>query len=305
MALDRAKSCASLADMSWDESSSINSHSSAVTEQSQAESGPSGTMQSSLTCALARFRLTASSLPLERYMIHVASDFRRALMSRVNGDSATFSGRSNGRPRRDHHQHAYWLPEPGQGGRIEHLMVYSREGFGVAELEALLGLRVVSRGARGDQFTVLLEGVDCLPGLQSRNAPGEEWISSLLGPALRWTSLTPFCPSRHPKGPDSFEKEVRLGLVQSGIATPLHSVRVLSHCHDGARFQPRPSRQHSEAGTPWSLFHRTRQGREESLRGSGFPKALEVELEFVEPVLGPILLGSQSHFGLGRFRPIQ
>lgn len=245
--------------------------------------------------ALCRFALTSPALPPERFTIQVAEDFRRALMSRSDGDSATFSGRQAGRPREDGHRHAFFLPEAGPRGRITHLTVFSPEGFGADEVRALSGLRRVTRHGRGAEVQVLLETLGSLDDLPA--------LPELAQPSRRWVSATPFCPARHPKKGRGFEHEVRRWLADTGVSLAPSEVRILSHGPAKEGYPLMRNRSRSPVGTPWREFRRLRKKEAEPLRTRGLPRSLELELTFPEPIRGPLAIGHQCHFGLGRFTP--
>lgn len=241
---------------------------------------------------IARFSLHAPALPPERYCLRLAEDVRRALMSRAEGDSAVFAGRTEGRPRRDGHRHAFFLPEADLRGRLAHLTVYAPEGFGPAEQRAIQGLSRVFRHGRGLDLHLLLEHVGPVSELDRLRPP----FGGPVGPARRWTCATPFCPTRHPKrgGKQTFEEQVRKWIEDLGLPSPSH-----------IRIEDRPGYQHSPAGTAWREFRRRRKDHPEPIVARGVPRCLGVELEFSAEVRGPIAIGHHCHFGLGRFQPLR
>ena len=261
---------------------------------------------------IARYALTAPALPPERFTIQVAEDFRRALMSRAEGCSEVFAGRREGAPRLDGHRHALFLPEaadPARPGRLTHLTVFAREGFGDEEQRTIQGLRFVTRHGRGSDFQVLLEHLGpCDPDEFAALAPpfgkaqGRK-LGAPVGPATRWISATPFCPTRHPKPSRDFDQQVRNWLKDVGIAVEPSLVRIVSNGPRDEGYPRRENRQHSPGGTPWREFRRLRKGAADPIQARGIPRFLEVELTFPEPVLGPIAIGHLCHFGLGRFVP--
>ena len=111
----------------------------------------------------------------------------------------------------------------------------------------------------------------------------------LLGPALLWRSVTSFVPPRHQKFRGTQREnppdQLRAELERHGLPAPL-AVRPLTQSAAGGR------------AFPWTDFQRQRLSGQGS-RGQGF--AYGFELEFAEPVGGPLALGYGCHFGLGLF----
>ena len=200
------------------------------------------------------------------------------------------SGKSDGDPVGGKHDHAHWWwlpresdPAEGRTGTVGDLVLW------------LPGGELTSQG-----LTVLLDGVNEIwaPGayrprgfIRSRlvlNAAGEldqvaPEVTSARG-AVRWRSVTPFLPSRHPKGdvPDVLSEEVRRELGYRDLPSA-EEVRVLV------------KQQH------WVQRHR-RYRLTKTMRDA--KPGYAVELIFAEPVTGPLSLGALSHFGFGLFRPV-
>jgi CRISPR-associated protein Csb2 len=120
---------------------------------------------------------------------------------------------------------------------------------------------------------------------------------SPVGRSRKWRSVTPFIPTRHFKrrgtrrdtgGEDGFlESTLREDLARRGLPEPV-SVRRLPDC----RLRGRSIR--------WIEFRRERLrggGTKGGHPGAGF------EVEFAEPLRGPLALGYGCHFGLGLFLP--
>lgn len=240
---------------------------------------------------VARYSLHAADPPHEQLTIRLAEAFRRALMSRVVGRSPVFAGRSDGLPLARGHRHAFFLPEANGGGVLTHMTIYARDGFGLDEQRALAGLRKIFKPGQGGDLRVLLETVTCL---ENHAGPLAQGLYGTLGPTRRWTSATPFCPTRHskPRPGKRLENQVRIWLDGLGLPSP-----------SAVRIEDRQAYAHSPRGTAWSRFQRLRKGEPEPILARGVSRCLGVELEFPEPVAGPIAIGHQCHFGLGRFEP--
>lgn len=248
---------------------------------------------------VAWFELSGPVRPRIEEAVNVGDRARRALMSRSKGPDErphpVFSGRDEeGRPLRSDHRHAFFLPTDDDGdGRIDHLVVWSREGFDAEARRALETFQVLW-GPGGHALRVVLIGLaeqSALPGCPS------------VGWSHVWESRTPMVLPRHPKvrsdgspkldadgrwieGP---EWQLRRELQRLGLPEPQTVERL-----DAAPGPGRP--------LPWYRFRRTRlqgDGRRVNDRGYGF------RLHFAEPVSGPIAVGYAAHQGLGRFVAIE
>lgn len=107
---------------------------------------------------------------------------------------------------------------------------------------------------------------------------GEEDALPLRATSRAWRSYTPYLPPRHAKkdGRENAVEQVMKECEHRGLptpeATPLTSDGLSYQLHRGPR--PGPG-----AAPAW------------------------LRLEFPEPVSGPLCLGAQAHFGMGRFVP--
>jgi CRISPR-associated protein Csb2 len=230
---------------------------------------------------LAHLRMRGGARPALVDAIEVAHVLRAALQKRFDlfvggGRSSVFSGHTAvGTVRRDQHQHAHYLvgSDPGQR-RADHLWIWAPGGLGPEELGAITSLRELRFRDVPEPSRVALVALGDANSLV---------IPRLMGPSTTWRSVTPFVLPRHQK--------VRGGRIVDGPVEQIE--RELAH-----RALPRPAEIELIAGA-WSTFKLTRPGvsRRSARRSVG---AL---IRFQEPVLGPIVLGAHSHFGLGRFEP--
>lgn len=229
---------------------------------------------------VARFALESTVLPLVTDALPVAERIRRKLMGidryaqGGNGQTIShrFSGKKEGNPD-EGHNHVYILPVDENGdGRLDHVLILSREPFTDKELHVL------------DR---------CTSFWQEKRPDVQMILNSLLREppqsSCRWVSHTPFVTRRHwRKGRKSFEewliREVRQECLFHGLPEP---VEVQLH----------PEKQ-PQAGHPffWVEFRRSRKN-EPPLRGYGFT------LVFDQEVSGPFALGALAHFGIGTFLP--
>jgi CRISPR-associated protein Csb2 len=226
-----------------------------------------------------RFALEGSAVPPLTEAIRLAERYRVAVLKRADGMSADVIARLRGRvdgaePALVDHVHAHYLPTDEDGdGRLDHLTVWCPAGMRADEIDAL-DYTTLSSWAFDHPLRLLLLGT-----FEVDQVDGGPFASS-----HRWASHTPFLPPRHPKrrggvAVDGYHDQLQLELARRGLPTPV-AVRSL-----------RGGRHH------WGAFRRERSRRDHR---SDLP-ALGFELEFAEPVRGPIALGRNSHFGMGLF----
>jgi CRISPR-associated protein Csb2 len=226
--------------------------------------------------------LNATVLPLVTATVEVAEQVRVRLMGihkLVIGDarrvSPKFSGKTpDGEPLKDH-QHAFILPLGNGRGRIDRVLLFTRdpEGFVGEEVKAILRMTELYGRTSEDPIRVMAT---------QRAATGKEIRKS----DTKVVSTTPFCSGRHwRKGrgeyPEFLADEIRRECRNHGIKEP-RTVTML-------------------AGSPglfeWVEFRRNR--KDDTPRpGYGF------RLEFDEPVPAPFSLGYGCHYGLGQFAAV-
>ena len=264
---------------------------------------------------VARYALDSTVLPLATATLPVAERARSALMARMPrvGDqrrpSRIFSGKDvEGRPLVGH-GHAYFLPTDEDGdGRLDHLTVFAKDGFGEGEARAIDHLRVLSPRGNEPEIRLLLLGI----------AQKDQFQVPPLGPAETWVSATPFIATRHPKKngvrrdpPELLhdsEKfvaatlEEELERLNQRWGVPIPDVEPL--LDEAGVFRICPSRWKEGATGPqrraieFKRFRSRKSPDDGGRRRSGFFK-----LQFPEPVRGPISLGHSAHFGMGLFLP--
>jgi CRISPR-associated protein Csb2 len=196
----------------------------------------------------------------------LADRVRRALNGLAPG-SATFLGKGPAGARKDGHQHLHILPD-GEGEALTRAILWAPEGFGEEEQAALRRLSALPAAEGQEPARLVLDYV------------GEEEANPLLCTARVWHSYTPYLPPRHGKkdGRESAVEQVVKECERRGLPVP--EVTMLGS--DGLTYQlhrgPRPG-----PGAPPEWLH----------------------LTFPEPVSGPLCLGAQAHFGMGRFVPAE
>lgn len=250
----------------------------------------------------------------ERARAHLVGMYRRRFGDPV---SWVLSGRIDGQMVRGH-RHAFYLPTDEDGdGRIDHLTIFSQDGFDERDRIVLASLNRIRWGDQEGQRAQRLsqdqdqeaEASDVrllLLGFLTEEELGT--CRQIFGPATVWRSRTPMVLTRHPKrtrdrrpklnaegrmidGPeDQVFREWALRRNECGELPELKRVTQLSRLEfpDGRKIR-------------WLSFRRRRQ-----LGPSPTTEiACGFELEFAEPVLGyPIAMGYSAHYGLGHFVPV-
>lgn len=244
---------------------------------------------------VARYALSSTVLPLVTEAMPLAEKARSRLSKCRAGTSyspALCGKDETGRPLAGH-VHAHFLVTDEDGdGKLDHLTIYAPCGFNRHDVEALGQLDLV-KGERNrpDVQTVLL-------GLGRR----EDFAASLIfREARRWRSVTPFSLPRFatrgagkpPRKRDEPLAQLLRELNHRGLPAP---VSVLSL--EGYATMRRPKMR-------WLEFHtrRLRKAADDYGVAEGFGLA-GFELEFAQPVRGPITVGFGAHFGLGLFLPV-
>jgi CRISPR-associated protein Csb2 len=253
---------------------------------------------------VARYKITSQLPPSVMQTVRIGEMARRALQAiygthREGGSSKIFSGKDvNGTPMTGH-RHAFFLPTDEDGdSRLDHLTVFSQAPFGSTELLTLQHLTSI-RGKEGfADIDVVL--TDCGDMHTMRHVP-------LISQSRVWRSVTPFIPTRHYKRrgqkrdtcdlEDFLEVVLQEEITRRGLSGP-KQIRRLPRCEMWDYREKRLS-----VGPPlsWLRFQRERafgNGRKGNDRGCGF------EIEFHEPVQGPLAMGYGCHFGLGLFAPV-
>jgi CRISPR-associated protein Csb2 len=233
-------------------------------------------------------------LPLMERALPTMALFRRALLSKLSDGELVacpeLTGKdAQGRPLQEGHRHAHYLPfslDPRNRGRIDHVLVYARMGFGRAAQSALRRLR--KTWAKGiDEIAVTLIGIGDISLF--RNVGGVSLPE--LGTSAVWKSRTPFIPPRFLKarGKDSLAGQVRAELHRRGLPD-------LAMAPSVARPTDR-----NEAGLEARRFRHFLRTRQNARVSTPPPGAFHLTLTFQQPVQGPLCLGWGCHFGLGLF----
>ena len=235
----------------------------------------------------ASFELSASTCPHVVLALPFAEQVRRAVIrNRVDtSHSEVITGKHPDGTPLEGHQHAhYFATDEDHDGHIDHITIYASRGYDEGDLEALGSLRTIFRSGNRPEVRMVLTGLG-----------GQDLLSevSIFAEERRWGSVTPFSLPRFPnrgggKPPrprDLPEGQLIRELKNRGLPEPVSIKRT-----EGYQVEGRPP-------VRWLEFHSTRYNGKSGNGLAGF------EIEFAEPVRGPIAVGFACHFGLGLFVP--
>lgn len=246
---------------------------------------------------VARFALAGPVLPPLTDCVYLAETMRQALMSWSDA-AEVFAGKDERGAPLEGHRHAFILPaDDDDDGRLDHLVVHCREGFGEEALRALAGVRRLWQASGRPDLHLALIGLGEPEHYGGHDA--RAGLSPLLAASRVWVSRTPFLLTRHPKLRKDGAPRLRAdgtwadGPVEQvskaleGVGWPAPTAVERRDCTEAAGRQVR-----------WLDFARERRRGHAppvNTRGWGFV------LRFEEEVRGPVALGYGSHFGLGQF----
>jgi CRISPR-associated protein Csb2 len=247
------------------------------------------TKENSRTYSIARFTLSSNVLPRVTEALPFGEQVRRALIrNRVDTShsEAILGKKVDGEPLVGH-LHAHYLPtDEDRDGRIDHITIVAPLGFDNSDLDAIGAMRTIFRRGNQSDIKLVLTGL----GTVEQIAELTPFQSS-----RKWRSVTPFSLPRFanrgagkmPRPKDLPEAQLCRELATREFPDPVSIKRIDGYTPAGASL------------IRWLEFHHTRFNGTEGHGLAGF------ELEFDEPVKGPISLGFACHFGLGLFMPIE
>lgn len=260
---------------------------------------------------VARYALDSTVLPLVTETLPVAEAARRALMSihgriaewnDVRGRSPVFSGKGEHGDPLSGHGHAFYLPTDEDGdGRLDHLTVFAREGFGPAERHALDRLRQLATGRKNEErypLRLLLLGIGTLA----------EYHPGPLGQSRIWVSATPYIAARHAKtrGRNRIDTTCPLARIEFLVADLREQLRAVlpgvSAMAGAVKIEPMLDGSTFKVANRWRPVQFKRFRRKSGDDG-GRRMAGAFRLTFALALHGPIVLGWSSHFGMGLFVP--
>lgn len=201
--------------------------------------------------------------PIRRTQTLSVADAFRRHLLPLQPTSPTLVGKRDGQPRADGHQHLHILPD------------------GPAQTDNLDRIILWAPEGFGSGEQAVLAALQSFPyhGTQVGLFP---WgalphAHDLQHASASWASFTPYLMERHPKdGKDSLTDQLTTDCLRKGLPAPMITP-----------VSPPP-------------------GRYVLRRGPRRPPAEPpqwLRLEFPCPVQGPLCLGANSHFGMGRFVP--
>jgi CRISPR-associated protein Csb2 len=255
---------------------------------------------------IVRYSLDGAVLPLVTETVYVAEIARRRIQGIFGRffegqSSRVLSGKSDAGQPLQGHVHTFYLPTDEDGDmRIDHLTVVAQDGFDpVRELRVLDRFNRMHVPGGKPEVSLLLVGTGTFNEME--NVP-------IISQAHKWRSVTPFVPPRHFKkrgrrrdtcSPEEFPAVVlREELARLGLPRPVN-ILSLRRCELWDHSKRR--RALSRVSVPWLEFRRERVFGHGS---RGFHPGCGFEIEFPEPVRGPLALGYGCHFGLGLFAPM-
>ena len=266
----------------------------------------------SLRPQVIRFALDSTVLPLATHTLPIAESARRMLMgvlgrntevNGVRGRSNVFSGKDEQGDPLAGHVHTYFLPTDEDGdGRLDHLTLFSRDGFGPDEMRAIDKLREIKPFGRDNAshpLRVLLLGHGVLSDYQPLP----------IKPSTGWQSATPYLATRHAKtrGParvDLSDWDARVAFLAADLRAQLAALHtdLADDFLSNTRITAIPSRGPFQVANRWRPIEFVRSRSKAGDDGRSRPTGA-FRIEFPSAIIGPIALGTNSHFGMGLFLP--
>ncbi len=256
---------------------------------------------------VARYLVAGRPLPRIEDAVKIGEVLRSAALSKFGWETCESTGKRyplapwkiSGRDTRNMivrdptHPHAFWLPEDADNdGWIDHLIVFIAGGIDrqiQSQLDRVnrLWLTKLRGQGKSDSGSNIGEWSLALEGFGGPMDFGSG--SRMLATSRRWRSVTPFMAAGFLKKKGYAGEVLRL-LARRGGETKGVAVRELPEI--------------VVAGAPRRTlnFHRFRsRGREVQRDSTG----AFLEIEFPEPIRGPLALGYACHYGLGSFKAVQ
>ncbi|MCI0387986.1 MAG: type I-U CRISPR-associated protein Csb2 [Acidobacteria bacterium] len=238
--------------------------------------------------SVAGFEITSTTRPHIAASLPFAEQVRRAMIrNRMDtSHSEAIVGKTvDGFPL-EGHLHAHYLTTDEDGdGRLDHVTLYAPCRFDSNDLAAIGAMRTIFRRGNRPDARLVLTGLG--EAKQFGDAP-------IFAQSRKWRSMTPFSLPRFanrgagksPRPRDLPEAQLVRELRVRGLPEPISIKRI-----EGYKAGARPL-------VRWLEFQTTRFNGTQGYGLAGF------EIEFAEPINGPIAVGFGCHFGLGLFLPI-
>ncbi|MCL6598693.1 MAG: type I-U CRISPR-associated protein Cas5/Cas6 [Alicyclobacillus macrosporangiidus] len=240
---------------------------------------------------VARLALTSRVKPRLEDALDVTEVLHLALVDKYGeGAPLLVTGREkDGSVSERGHEHLFLLPEDADGdGRIDHVVLYAPVPFSREVVRAIGQIRRLYTPSwwpgPSREWSVYLEGM-----FSSSSVPDD--MTPLMGVSQVWVSVTPYLHPWHSKRNGRFgaKEQITKELRLRGLPEPVRIEAIEAVEIRGTLVRPHRFRR---------LRHTKRQYLPD-MRGSFW------RLEFDTPVSGPIALGSNCHFGMGLFKPVQ
>jgi CRISPR-associated protein Csb2 len=195
----------------------------------------------------------------------------------------------NGRPL-DSHRHAYFAVWPDENGQASRLICFRNSPFTPDEVEAILASseQPFTWDFGSDEWQVRLVPLPFDSPLPSQ----------LVGPSAIWRSVSAFVPPRGRR------RVRRHGRSRPGETPPRLVSKLLQKCGFPEPISVSPKKEPWES--EWVYIHATFAERQRLRDGRMRPVQVgyHCQIEFAEPVSGPVCIGDSSHFGLGLFAAV-
>lgn len=254
---------------------------------------------------LARYKIVSNVLPNFTEAISVGERLHQALISqfdklhklRDNSEHqniSIFTGRDlDGIPLKNHH-HAWYFSEKNNNGKIDHVLVYAKQGFSSEAINALQNINALW-GRKSQRLEMQLVWL----GNTRQYAKFES--ASIVSESQKWQNITPLVLPRFPKCYRNGEPKIDPN-TELQIDGAEHQVRKLL-MHLGF-----PHEQNLVKVQELTEIQNNQYIRRQRYNGGGSKgpsRGYWFELNFSEPQTGPIALGYAAHYGLGLFVPIK
>jgi CRISPR-associated protein Csb2 len=229
---------------------------------------------------LAVFLLDGPVLPSAKDTLLVADLFRKTAIRNHSTPSLQLSGKDDAGVPVEGHHHMYVLPsDEDSDGLLDHIFVFVHGGMEPDTLRALADVRRLYR--RDQDFAVVFLG----------SGEVQDVTSPSLAAGVVWESATPFLPMRHTKLRGTGEDRHFVDTDGDQLLQELHR----QHFPAPRSVEPMQAALIGSHVKPWYDFHTTRGDRGAVGHPCGF------RITFPTEVQGPVVLGGQAHFGMGRF----
>ena len=242
---------------------------------------------------LVRYALVGVIRPNIIDTLRIGDLARTACMSkygkRQNRKSTIFSGKDGGGIPLTNHIHAFYLPTyETQQREIDHLTIISSKGFDKDELDVLFSLKKLYKYNMINVHLVF-QGCGTLDNFP--NIP-------ILKKSRKWVSTTPMVLSRHIKYRGKGSDKRVVDSPEDQIRNEVKNRYGDSYKLKNIKIDSSETNMYNTNIKPFEFFRWRKHG------SVGDGRSYKIQLEFTEPVRGPITLGYSSHYGLGMFVPM-